>query len=62
MYGSWTENVILWRYFLGFMWHVKRSNDVQGVPRNMTVGKQFKMSSSIIVNLFNTKNNNKNIL
>ena len=22
MYGSWTENVVLWRHFLGFIWDV----------------------------------------
>ena len=31
---------------------------VQGVPRNITVGKYFKMSSSIIFRLFDTKENN----
>ena len=30
--------------------------EIQGVPRNMTVGEYFKMSSSII--LFDTKENN----
>ena len=23
MYGSWTENVVLWRYFLGFICDIK---------------------------------------
>ena len=22
MYGSWTENVVLWRIFLGFIWDI----------------------------------------
>ena len=24
MYGSWTENVVLWRNFLGFIWGIKK--------------------------------------
>ena len=31
---------------------------IEGVPRNMTVAEYFKMSSSIIVKLFDTKENN----
>ena len=30
---------------------------LQGVPRNMTVGEYFKMSSSMIFKLFDTKEN-----
>jgi len=32
---------------------------VQGVPRNMTVGEKFEMASSMIFKLFDTKENKK---
>ena len=32
---------------------------VQGVPRNMTVGEQFEMSSFMIFKFFDTKETNK---
>ena len=28
MYGSWAENVVLWRNFLGFIWDIKSFNNV----------------------------------
>ena len=35
------------------------TRDIQGVPRNMTVGEQFEMSSSMSFKLFDTKESNK---
>ena len=35
---------------------------LQGVPRNMTVGEKFEISSSMIFKLFDTKENLKKII
>ena len=37
-------------------------DQIQGVPRNMTVGEQFECLLPLFVRLFDTKENNKNII
>ena len=53
-----SPETLLWCLGVENMGPGRNHFQVQGVPRNMTVGEYFKMSSSIFFKLFETKGNN----